>query len=141
MVCPDTGKNNTGIIKGIFDNFIVQPTARFVKAVFGISGESIGSEDVNIPDFGHLGVRTMPSRYGVNPATGEKIVFPSHQKFISGHPTRCVGLKRNTAKRQNSRWYDKDFIRLVLRIIVLRNSKKCKCFDKNDYICKNNRTT
>lgn len=79
-----TNMNKTQLIAAVAENLseTKADTARFVNAVFGIIGETVQSEDVNIPDFGHFGVRTMPSRNGVNPATGEKIVIPSHQKFF-----------------------------------------------------------
>ncbi|MBR6937607.1 MAG: HU family DNA-binding protein [Prevotella sp.] len=87
--------NKTQLIAAVAENLseTKADTARFVNAVLGIIGETVQSEDVNIPDFGHFGVRTMPSRNGVNPATGERIVIPSHQKVFFRAADKMNGFK------------------------------------------------
>ena len=97
--------NKTQLIAAVAENLneTKADTARFVNAVLGIIGETVQGEDVNIPDFGHFGVRTMPSRNGVNPATGEKIVIPSHQKVFFRAADKMSGFKEKYCLKTKDR--------------------------------------
>lgn len=41
-----------------------------------------GDSEVAIPDFGRFFVKSVPERKGKNPATGEEITIPEHDKIV-----------------------------------------------------------
>lgn len=57
---------------------------KYVNAVVGAIADNIceGDNEVQLPDFGRFYVKTVPSRQGTNPATGEKMTIEAHDKIV-----------------------------------------------------------
>ncbi len=57
---------------------------KYLNIILGSIADNIceGDGEVAIPDFGRFYIKNVPSRTGINPATGEKMMIEARDKIV-----------------------------------------------------------